>query len=160
MARESRPEVPAGISKGSFFRRKVWDFLFGGKFPIKGEGNVTVAWDSASGIYYIKSKAVAPSTAAIDCLKYDATKASVAGLFYKVRATDTAVTDGVDVDGDTVFATPGKYLCLQAVPATPTTSAQVPQLPDPAGTDPESTSKYWEYFCPADICVDGSTVNV
>lgn len=99
--------------------------------------------------------------AAVDCLKYDVTKPSLAGTFYKVRATDTAVTDGVTVGGDTIKATPGKYLCLQAVPATPSTSAHIPQLPDGSGsTDPESTAKFWEYFCPADICVDGSTVNV
>lgn len=41
---EAIPPKPQGSSPKWFFFRRVWDYCFGGKFPIKGVGGVVVKW--------------------------------------------------------------------------------------------------------------------
>jgi len=93
---------------------------------------------------------------------YDPAKACTAGIFYKIRSTDDAAVTGIEVSaGVFIKATPGKFLALKSVPANPTVSKHIPQLPDGSGqTDPAHADKYWEFFTPATACVDGATVEV
>lgn len=149
MARTSIPEKPLGYTKGSFLRLKIWEFLFGGKFPIKGEGGTVVQWDSSSGIYFIKSQpGGGGGGAALKFKLYDPTKACSAGTIYKIRTTDAV-------------GTPGKFYCLKDVPANPTEAKHIPQLPDGSGqTDPEHANKHWEYITPATICTASGPIEV
>jgi len=45
------PKKPVGNNARAFFFIRVWDLLFGGRFPLKGKGNCKVEW--ASGYYWI-----------------------------------------------------------------------------------------------------------
>ena len=163
MARTSIPEKPLGYTKGSFLRLKIWEFLFGGKFPIKGEGGTVVQWDSSSGIYFIKSQPNGGGGgAALKFKLYDPTKACSAGTIYKIRTTDAAAITGVAVS-ETIFikAMPGKFYCLKDVPANPTEAKHIPQLPDGSGqTDPEHADKHWEFITPAIICTPDGSVEI
>lgn len=46
-------DPPKGPTKASFFMRRVWDYLFGGRFPIKGVGSIIVEW--VGGAYQIST---------------------------------------------------------------------------------------------------------
>lgn len=154
MAKTSIPEIPGGFSKGSFFRKKVWEYLFGGQFPIKGAGGTKVEWKE--GNYFITSAAVRNSSGTtLEVINYSATSACESGKFYKIRTTDSAVVDGVNIGTEAVpqiiTAYPGKYLCLKDVPANPTSSDMVPHLP---------STIYFEFFTPAVVCTQDGAIEV
>lgn len=41
---EAIPPKPIGSSPKWFFMRRVWDYVFGGKFPLKGVRGIVVKW--------------------------------------------------------------------------------------------------------------------
>jgi len=110
---------------------------------------------STSGWFWIKGKR-----------KYDPTVDSYKeSQIVKILNSDAMVTTGLVCTGSAipVKATPGKWVALQAVPvlvAGSANPAMIPQLPMPAGTDPDNTGNYWEFISPATVCVGGVPTDV
>jgi len=84
----------------------------------------------------------------------------------KILNDDDVVVTGLVCTGSAipVKATPGKWVALQAVPVLKNDGtdnpAMIPQLPMPAGTDPDNAGNYWEFISPATVCVGGVPTDV
>ena len=157
-AQNGTPPKPEGYSLQSFFRRCVWEALWGGKFPFADTNTVKFSWNGSSyqaeaappgrgggvsGVHWQSPRELDPSVAVEqDTLVYISPNNPIC----TVGLTDLAL-------GVNTKATAGIWLALQAVPAKSGSSYRVPQDPIPsnggavAGSplsgDADSTSAYW-----------------
>lgn len=90
---ESDPPKPWGESPKWFFMRRVWDYLFGGKFPIKGIGNIIVEWTGKS--YEISTQEARRSVSGSDSLQTARLKSRVGDMLVcrSWNGTDEGTSD-------------------------------------------------------------------
>jgi len=102
------PKKPVGDSALWTWRRWIWDYLAGGFFPIKGDGNIIVQFQQ--GVYRISSTSSSGGGKSSVRFRgeYDPTASYAIGDIVVIRAGANA----------------GSYGCIQA------NSGTSPQLPD------------------------------
>ena len=171
MAKHSTPDKPNGYSIGSFFRLAVWQMLFAGKLPIKGEGDVVVSWQSASNTYFIKAT---PSGGGGNgkwrwhpgVKEHDPATAYKTDEVVFISPDSAIVSTGiVDLVSNTLTRTPpGTWIAIKDVPAQVTIAAHdavpetikynVPQLLPTTGANLlDASTVYWHLLQEHNPCV-------
>ena len=134
------PKKPSGVSSKWMFLRWVWDYLAGGMFPIKGDGNIKVEW--LNGFYRISSKPAPAggSAGGWDWMypthkELDPTLPYTKGKVAYISSLNTLVTAGMTdlVSNATATSCPGLWLCVQNVSAASGGKFNVPVYPYIAG---------------------------
>jgi len=68
MIKSGIPRKPVGDTAKWYFMRRVWESIWGGLFPIRGEDGATVRWEN--GVYLVRAGAGAAGRAAL-CEKFN-----------------------------------------------------------------------------------------
>lgn len=155
MAENWQPKKPVGEGILATWRRWIWDNLQGGKFPIRGDGNIVVQW--INGFYRISSTAsrAGSSTGSpwqTPNKELDPTVAVAAGTWVFISLNNPLAQTGlIDLISDvTIIAQPGIWVALQSVPATSGGKYNVPAEPTPGivsgsplSGDLDSANMFW-----------------
>lgn len=142
-AQNGAPPKPEGYSLQSFFRRCVWEALWGGKLPFADTNTVKFSWNGSS----YQAEAAPPGrgggTEAWPPVIYDIGSSYSVGDWVWVQASDTIVTTGeiYPPTGLTALSKSGPWRCVKDAPA-----GYFPVAPYPTPDDPTAADMYWLYF--------------
>ncbi len=117
---EAIPKKPIGSSPKWFFFRRVWDFLFGGKFPITGFNGIIVKWTEGKYRIGLASEPRAGTSGG---------SPPNSGMVYRGEWDEEETYDAQDLVKITGV---GMFICI--------TDAT------PVGTDPTTSAPYWDKF--------------
>jgi hypothetical protein len=161
MPKDAVPPIPEGFTLLSFLRRRVWDCLWGGKFPFASTDTVKVGWNG-SDYFFTAQPARAGGGAGWDWMyashkELDPTLTYSAGKAAYVSPQSALATTGLMdlVAGVVTTVAPGTWLCVKNVPAQTTVAGvvkynvpqPVTQLGAPAGSplkgDADNAAVFW-----------------